>query len=84
MLLCLFKHTLVFVWVLSQLIIVNRLSRAFYHRSRVKLGIKGSGGLTIVGLDKARGAAVKTHYGLNSLFRKSLIDGVSQNNYNNL
>lgn len=42
MLLFLIKHALLFVWVLSQWINVNGLSRAVYHRSRVKLGIKGS------------------------------------------
>lgn len=41
---------------------MNGLSRAFYHRSGVKLGIKDPGSPTIAGLDQAKAGAA-----LNSL-----------------
>lgn len=57
MLLFRIKHTLLFVWVLSQRINVNGFSKTVYHGSKVKLGIKGPTDLTIAGLDQATGGA---------------------------
>lgn len=67
MFLFLIKHTLLFVWVLSQRINAKGLSRVC-HRSRVKLAIKGSRSPTVAGLDESKRTAAQIHYDLNKSY----------------